>query len=101
MRECSDEMLDSMFAAARADVVDTSALGNHFENRLLARITERRDQGRNWFMSVWRMLPAFAVLTALIAVCSIAYTETYQDSMFTALTTGQDEVVASNILTGE
>ena len=101
MRECSDELLDSMFAAARADVIDTSVMENHFETRLMTRITERRDQGRNWFMAVWRMLPAFAVLTALIAVCSIAYTETYQDSMFAALTTGQDEVVASNILTGE
>lgn len=101
MGKYSDEGLDRLFAAARSDAVDTSTLEEHFETRLMAIIAERREQRAPWFMAVWRMIPVFAVLTVLIAVCSITFTETQSDDLFAAITSGQDEVISSSVLEGE
>jgi hypothetical protein len=101
MGKYSDEGLDRLFAAARSDVVDSFTPEEHFETRLMARIAERREQRVPWFMSAWRMIPVFAVLTVLIAVCSITYTETQSDDLFASITSGQDELISSSVLEGE
>jgi hypothetical protein len=101
MGKYTDEGLDRLFAAGRSDAVDTSTLEEHFETRLMARIAERRKGRSSWFLSVWRMIPVFAVLTVLIAVCSITFTETQPDDLFASITTGQDELMARSFLEGE
>ena len=101
MGKFTDEDLDRLFAAGRNGAVDTSTLEEHFETRLMARIAERREGRSSWFLSVWRMIPVFAVLTVLIAVCTVTFTETQSDDLFTAITTGQDELMARGFLEGE
>jgi len=101
MKEYSDEILDRLLAAGRADALDTATLEEHFETRLMARIAERREVRSSWFFSAWRMIPVFAVLTLLIAVGSITFTETEPDDLFAAITSGQDEQVARGFLEGE
>ena len=56
----TDDPLDRLFAAARADVPDTSALEFGFETRLLARL--RQDRSPAWFSWAWRLSPYFAAL---------------------------------------
>ena len=73
MSDNGDERLDRLFAAARNARVDTSALEEHFETRLMARLRERRREGIPWYALMWRMVPVFAVLVVLIAVYSASY----------------------------
>lgn len=101
MEKFTDEGLDRLFAAGRNDVVDTSTLQEHFETRLMARIAESREGRSSWFFSAWRMIPVFAVLTVLIAVCTITFTETQPDTLFAAITTGQEELMARSFLGGK
>jgi hypothetical protein len=101
MEKFTDEGLDRLFAAGRNDVVDTSTLEEHFETRLMARIAERCEGRSSWIFSAWRMIPVFAVLTAVIAVCSITFTETHPDELFAAITTGQEELMTRSFLAGE
>jgi hypothetical protein len=93
--------LDTLFAVVRKDSVDTSTMEEHFETRLMAKIAELRERPTAWFMSVWRMIPVFAVLTALIAVCSITFVETRPDDLFATITTGQEDLMARSFLPGE
>lgn len=102
MKEYTDESLDRLFAAGRSDAIDTSNLEEHFETRLMARIAERSERRSAWFQPVWRMIPVFAVLTVLIAVGSITFTETHpDDDLFASITSGQDDLMARSYLSGE
>jgi len=101
MTEYSDESLDRLFAAARSAGVDTANLEEHFETRLMASIRERHEQRNSWFLSAWRMIPVFAVLTVLITVCSITFEETQPDDLFAAITTSHDDLMARSFFSGE
>ena len=96
-----EERLDRLFAAARNTRMDTSALEEHFETRLMARLRERRREGIPWYALMWRMVPVFAVLVVLIAVYSASYKPTSSDDLFAAISSGQEEYLTQNVLTGE
>jgi len=101
MSGTSDESLDRLFAAARNARIDTSALEEHFETRLMARLRERRSEGIPWYALIWRMVPMLAVLVVVIAVYSASYRPLLSDDLFAAISSGQEEYVAQNVLTGE
>jgi len=101
MSGTSDERLDRLFAAVRNARIDTSALEEHFETRLMARLRERRREGIPWYALIWRMVPMFAVLVVVIAVYSASYKPLLSDDLFAAISSGQEEYVAQNVLTGE
>jgi hypothetical protein len=97
----SDKRLDRLFAAARAEDDKTSALEEHFEIRLMARIRERRSEQQPWYALAWRMLPAYAGILAIIAFCSITFNPARSSDVFAALTGSQDDTVAISYLAGE
>jgi len=101
MNDNADERLDRLFAAARDARVDTSALEEHFETRLMARLRERQREGIPWYALMWRMVPAFAVMVVLIAVYSANYGSSSSGDLFAAIGSGQEEYVAGNVLSGE
>ena len=96
-----EERLDRLFAAARNSRMDTSALEEHFETRLMARLRERRREGIPWYALMWRMVPMFTVLVILIAVYSASYKPSSSDDLFAAISSGQEEYLTQNVLTGE
>jgi hypothetical protein len=101
MNDYGDERLDRLFAAARNARVETSALEEHFETRLMARLRERRREGIPWYALMWRMVPVFAVLVILIAVYSTSFNPPSTGDLFAAISSGQEEYLAQNVLTGE
>jgi len=101
MNKNADERLDRLFAAARDARVDTSALEEHFETRLMARLRERQKAGIPWYALMWRMVPGFAVLVLLIAVYSANYGPSSSGDLFAAISSGQEEYLAGNVLSGE
>jgi hypothetical protein len=101
MNDNADERLDRLFAAARTVPVDTFALEEHFETRLMARLGERRREGIPWYAVMWRMVPLFAGLVAVIAVYGTNFKPSFSGDLFAAISSGQEEYLAQNILTGE
>ncbi|KAA0891251.1 hypothetical protein [Oryzomonas rubra] len=101
MNHNADERLDRLFAAARTVPVDTSALEDHFETRLMARLGERRREVIPWYAVMWRMVPLFAVLVAVIAVYGTNFGPSPSGDLFAAISSSQEEYLAQNILTGE
>jgi hypothetical protein len=101
MSDNGDERLERFFAASRNARMDTSALEEHFETRLMARLRERRREGIPWYALMWRMVPVFTVLVVLIAVYSISYKPLSSGDLFAAISSGQEEYLAQNVLTGE
>ena len=97
----NDEKLDKLFAEARAWRPDTSAQEMNFETRLMARIRERQEAGTPWYALVWRMIPAFAVVATIIAVCTASFKPADSQDLFAAITSGQDDYMARSFLTGE
>ncbi len=59
--------LDALFAAARAQRLNTSRAEYGFETRLMARLRERcqPDAASLWSTVTWRMVPFFACVVAL------------------------------------
>lgn len=78
MNESSqDSQLDALFALARQQRPNTSALEYAFETRLTARLREARSTSSVWAMASWRLAPIFAVgLLALTLWYSYLTTET-------------------------
>jgi len=101
MSDNADERLDRLFAAARNVRMDTSAQEEHFETRLMARLRERRREGIPWYALIWRAVPVFAVLVVLIAVYSASYKPQSSDDLFAAISSGQEDYLVQNVLTGE
>ena len=101
MGDNQDKQLDALFAMARQDNPNTSALEAHFETRLLANLTERRSRFVPWQLMIWRMLPAFAVIVAIVLVCNFTINPTRSSDPFATITNGQDEQLAKNYLLGE
>lgn len=101
MRDDHDERLDALFAAARSEPTDTSALEAHFETRLMARLAESRMLSVPWHQIVWRMLPLFTAIAAIMLICSLTLNPTGSSDPFAAITNGHEEQMASNYLLGE
>jgi hypothetical protein len=101
MRDKADERLDHLFAAVRAERIDTAALEEYFETRLLARIREQRSESIPWYALAWRMVPAFAVVAATIAITTFTFAPTHSNDLLAALNADQDEMVSSSYLIGE
>jgi hypothetical protein len=101
MESDTDKRLDRLFAAARAVTSDSSAFEEHFETRLMARIRERRSEQQPWYALAWRMLPAYAGVMAVIAVCSYSFYPVRSADLFAALTGSQEDTVTISYLAGE
>jgi len=101
MHDNNEERLNRLFAAARAVQVDTSALEEHFETRLMARLRERRKEIIPWYALIWRMVPMFVVLVLFIAMYGMSYKPQFTDDLFAAISSGQEEYLAQNVLMGE
>lgn len=101
MAEHTDKRLDRLFAAARAEQLDTAGMEEFFETRLLARIRESRESGGPWYAAAWRMLPAFAAIAAVVAIGTVTFHPSRSSDLFSALTGGQDEIVVASYLTRE
>jgi hypothetical protein len=101
MNSDRDERIEKLFAAARSEKYEVPFADEYFETRLMARIRERRDVPSPWYAAAWRMLPGFAVVTMMIVAGTLALSSYRPGDMFSAITTGQDEVVAISYLSGE
>ena len=64
MKNNPEEKLDALFAAARAEELDTSRLEYGFETRVAARL--REENGALRFALAWRLCPYFAALALAI-----------------------------------
>jgi hypothetical protein len=65
MNDNLDPKLEALFAAARAQVPDTSRVEYAFETRLAARL--RAENGASLFAWAWRLCPFFAALALAVA----------------------------------
>jgi hypothetical protein len=101
MRDNRDDQLDRLFLAARMEAVDRVVADDYFETRLMSRIREQREIVEPWYAAAWRFLPAFAVVAAMITVCTFTLNTSKSSDMFAAITSGQDETVGISYLTGE
>jgi hypothetical protein len=101
MKDRVDERLDQLFAATRAERLDTSVLEEHFETRLLARISELRSAAPPWYSLAWRLAPAFAAFAVAITIATFTFAPPSSSDIFAAITADQDEVADSSYLIGE
>ena len=63
----TDDELDALLKAARADTCDTSRVEHAFETRLMARIRAESDQTLRLGRWAWRLAPIFAGVTIACA----------------------------------
>lgn len=101
MGDSVDERLERLFAAARSGGIDTAPLEEHFETRLMARIAERNSLNQPWYQLAWRMMPGFAVVTLVTAVCSIAFNPSRNSDLFAGITVGKEDRITMSSLVGE
>ena len=64
----TDADLDSLFARARAERLDTSSMEYAFETRLMAKLRSRQEPGSIWALVSWRMMPFFVACVLALAV---------------------------------
>lgn len=100
MKDETDRRLEQLFSLARTVQHDTSAMEEHFETRVMARIREQEAKAIPWFALVWRMIPIFAVVAAIAAICNMNFTPLHSEDMFAAIANGQEDY-AGSFLTGE
>ena len=100
MKDNADKRLERLFALARKEHIDTSGAEDYFETRLLARIRELRE-APSWCTLVWKMVPMFAVLAAMVAISVISFNPSRKSDMFAAITSGQEMTLAGSYLAGE
>lgn len=101
MKDKSEKRLDGLFSAARSVRPDTSAAEEFFETRLMARIREKREQGRSWFAWVWRLAPAFVAVALVLGVFTIFMDENQSPDIFSAIANDHAEYQVANYLGGE
>ena len=73
----SNDPLDELFAAVRAEAPNTEGAEFAFETRLLARIREERSS--SWFSWAWRLSPYFAALALAVGAWGYANYELFPD----------------------
>lgn len=98
MLDDRDKKLDALFAAARREPVDTSGRQEHFETRLMAKLAERKTAGAPWHLMVWRMIPTFALITAMMLFFSFTVKSVVSSDPFAAIMSGHEDLVAGNYL---
>jgi hypothetical protein len=101
MRDDTEVRLEQLFAAARCEQSDTEAAEEFFEVRLMARIRECREARRPWYELAWRCVPAFALITVLLAVCSISIEHSPPTDLFASISSGQEDYLAKSFMSGE
>jgi hypothetical protein len=101
MCDDNDDKLDKLFAAARSEQRDTEDLQEFFEVRLMARLRERREAQSPWYELAWRCVPAFALITVIVAICSITIVRSAAPDFFAVISSGQEEYLAKSFLSGE
>lgn len=100
MRDNNDDGLDALFAKARSHRTDTTEKEAQFETRLMARLSERKEQAAPWFI-VWRMIPAFAAIASIALACTILFNPAKTHDLLALAAYGQDETVMQSYLGGE
>lgn len=100
MKDKSDMRLERLFAVAREEHIDTGAAEEYFETRLLARIRELRETP-SWYALVWKMVPIFAALAAVVAISALTFNPSRKNDMFAAITGSQDTTLSGSYLAGE
>lgn len=100
MKDDAESRLDSLFAAARSARPDTSAAEEFFETRLMARIREERDRGKQWFTWALRLAPVFTVVVVALGVFSMYMDENGSMDVFSAIANDQSETQIISYLGG-
>ncbi len=93
--------MDALFALARDESPDITNLAEHFEIRLMARLSGRKLQSAPWSLLVWRLIPVFAIITVIVLICSFTLNPLQSSDLFTAITAGSEERMARSYLAGE
>jgi hypothetical protein len=68
-----DDQLDNLFGVARTATPGTDSVEHGFETRLMARIGAENEAKGTWHAWIWRLVPAFAVIVAVLAAWSILF----------------------------
>lgn len=100
MENNADTRLERLFAVAREERIDTGGAEEYFETRLLARIRELRETPP-WYSLAWKMVPMFAALAAMVAICVISFNPSRRSDMFAAITSSQEMTLTGSYLAGE
>jgi hypothetical protein len=100
MKDNADMRLERLFAVAREERIDTGGAEKYFETRLLARVRELRETP-SWYALVWRMVPLFTALAAMVAICAITFNPSRKSDIFAAITSSQEMTLAGSYLAGE
>lgn len=100
MKDEFDKRLDALFASARSHQPDTSGREAYFEARLLARLAERKELTASWDI-VWRMVPVFATVAAIVLTCTILFNPARSTNPLTLASYGQDDAMAQSYLGGK
>jgi hypothetical protein len=80
----SDSMLETLFARGRAERPDISRAEYAFETRLLARLRESERPAPAWGLVSWRLIPAFLLVVAGLAVWQVQVDSASQEAAQTA-----------------
>lgn len=100
MRDDAEDTLERLFAAAR-ERSDTEGAEEFFESRVMARIVERREARSPWYALAWRCIPALALVTIILAVCSITIRQPASPDLFAAISSDQEEYLTNSFMSGE
>ena len=95
-----DAQLDRLFLAARSKKLDTAAIEEHFETRLMARIEEQQSKQQLWFAWSWRLVPWFVTIVIIIGIFSVIYDPQRSSDLFASLDNGDEEYVTASLLAG-
>jgi hypothetical protein len=102
MRNPYDKKLEALFEAARRGQPDTTVLEAHFETRLMAKLAGKRNaRPEPWHRMIWRMLPAFATIPAIVLAFNIVFSASGADDPFAGIANGHEEQLASVYFLGE
>ena len=101
MNDDAEDLLNRLFAAARAAEHEPSLREDGFESRLMARLRERRETELPWYVWAWRSSPVFAsVIVALVIGSGITSRNTEMD-LSHSLTASYENATIISYLTGE
>ena len=93
-----DGRLDRLLEQVRSGRPDTSLQEMNFETRVMARIHERQAEVMPWYAAAWRMLPPFAVLSAIIVLCGVVFKPASSQDLFAAITNDQNDYITRSVL---
>jgi len=100
MKDERDEILDQLFSTVRTIRLDTDAVGEHFETRLMARLQERRESWALWSAWAWRLVPWFSIFVIIVAASSVLIDPARSSDLFAEFTNGFDEYQVTSLIAG-